>query len=117
MSNKILNRSLREIYIKAISSKKKTYEGRVNTESFLEYQPGKIVRWFSENEFVITKIITRKIFPSFDDMLREINFKLFIPEAKNYEEAKQVYYDIPGYSEKVKKYGALALGIQLINLK
>ena len=83
----------------------------------MEYQPGKIVRWFSENKFVVTKITTRKIFPSFDDMLREIDFKLFIPEAKNYEEAKQIYYDIPGYAEKVKKYGALALGIKLINIK
>lgn len=111
--DKIITCNLRKEYIQAIASGKKTYEGRINKESFKKYTPGKIVIWKNESDYVITKIVSRKVFLSFEKMLSKINFKLFIPEAENKEEAKKIYDSIPGYAENVKKYGALALGLKL----
>ncbi len=111
--DKIITCDVRKEYIQAIASGKKTYEGRINKESFKKYTPGKIVIWRNESDYVVTQIVSRRVFKSFEQMLTKINFKLFIPEAKNKEEAKKVYDNIPGYAENVKKYGALALGLKL----
>lgn len=111
--------NLRKQYVQAIATGKKTYEGRVNTEFFSKYQPGAVVVWSSGyNNNVTTEIINRRHFASFDNMLSEIGFKCFVPEAKTLEEAKKIYNAIPNYASKVKKYGAIALELKLLpNIK
>lgn len=111
--DKPLSCTLKKQYVQAIASGRKTHEGRVNTDFFRKYQPGKLVTWFAGNESSVqTKILNRQEFHSFDAMLKEIGFKAFIPEARSFEEAKRIYDNIPGYAEKVQKYGALALEVK-----
>lgn len=113
--DKTLSCTLKKQYIHAIASGKKTHEGRVNTGFFEKYQPGRTVVWCAGNESLKTRITSRKVFPSFDSMLREIGFKAFVPEARSHEEAKRLYDNIPGYAEKVQRCGALALGVELLS--
>lgn len=106
--------NLRNEYIQEISLGRKTFEGRINKNSFSGYQPGTIVKWVSKDSEVITKIISRHTFNSFREMLHTIGYKYFIPKAKTLEEAKQIYDSIPDYKELVKIYGALALELKLL---
>lgn len=106
--------TLRREYIQAISSGSKTFEGRVATHFFSSYTPGKIVQWNAGPHSVMTEIVSRKQYPSFESMLRDVDYKKFVPEARSFEEAKRLYDNIPGYSEKAKRFGVLSLELKVI---
>jgi len=113
----IIRCSLRKEYVEAIRSGAKTYEGRVNTNSFKDYLPGQTVQWYfgsEDRDKVLTKIISRTCFPTFESMLSNIGFKKFLPRAKSMRDAVNLYHSISGYQKKVVRNGALALEICVI---
>jgi ASC-1-like (ASCH) protein len=112
-----LQKRLRGEFIEDICFRSKIYEGRLATSSFEQFQPGKIVMWQSTENLkfiVITKIIGREHYKNFEEMLEKISYKSFLPRASSLEEAKNIYNSFPGYLEDVKKYGALALKIEVV---
>jgi len=115
--NKVIHCTLKREYVEAIRSGSKTYEGRVATAFFKDYTPGKQVEWRygdRENEKVLTKILSRQNFTSFEKMLEGVGYKKFLPTARSFEEACNLYHSVPGYSEKVKRNGALALEVRVV---
>lgn len=109
--------TLRREYIDAISSGKKTFEGRVATPHFKNYVPGKIIKWESRQNAVTTEIVSRHEFGSFGEMLNKLGHEKFVPEVRNLEEAKRLYDNIPGYAEKVRRFGALALELKVVDVR
>lgn len=62
-----------------------------------------------QNNSVGTKIIEIKRYKFFLEMLKNYNYKNFIPMATNLEKAEEIYNNIPGYFEKVKNMDLCAL--------
>jgi len=42
-------------------------------------------------------------------MLKAISFKKIMPWVKSIADARKTYYSYPGYKEKIKKFGIVAL--------
>ena len=109
--------SIRHEYLEHIISGSKTYEGRIATEFFKTLSPGTIVEWYCQNQKgrVLTKITARKHYASFEEMLLDVGYKKFLPEAKSIEHAVRIYKSIPGYSKKSLVHGVLAFQIKMID--
>lgn len=113
----VLKCPLRFQYIKAIKSGKKIYEGRVATPSFNAYQQGAFVEWHDEwsHRAVVTEITSRHIYKTFTEMLNTLGFENFLPgEVVSLLHAVSVYRKIPNYAERVEQFGALALGLRVL---
>ena len=63
---------------------------------------------------VTTEITSRTRYSSFREMLQDVGYQKMVPEARSLDHAVSLYDAIPGYSEKVKRQGALALGVKKI---
>ena len=110
--------TLKREYVQAIRSGAKTFEGRIATSFFRGYTVGKKVEWYcgaSEQDKVLTEIVSRKQFNSFENMLETLGFKNFLPKSPNLQNACGLYHSVPGYTEKVKLHGALALGVRVLD--
>ncbi len=104
--------NLKDPYVSLIASGQKTFEGRVNTSYFKDYKVGDLVTWSSHTTSVTTQILERREYPEgFREMLKDIGHKKMLPETKSLEEALVIYQMIPGYNEKVNRFGALAFGL------
>jgi ASC-1-like (ASCH) protein len=104
--------TLRNQYINAINSRQKTYEGRINYGPFLRYKTGDTAVWFTGQQKVDTLVTDRRTYPTFQAMLEDIGFKNMVPEARTLQEAVKLYEAIPGYLEKSRIHGVVALGIR-----
>ncbi len=101
-------------FLDPIRTGTKPIEGRINDGKAATFASGDELRFYSPPDEVNCVVCTiQKIdtFPSFKDMLDSIGFKKCIPDAKSLEEALAVYHSIPGYQERAKKSGVLALHI------
>lgn len=105
-------------YIAQIKSGEKTIEGRVNTTMFQNLRVGDNVVFYEnrnpDNE-VKCSIIAKRKYTSFREMLTQEGVAKCLPKVKTLEEAVGIYDKIPGYNEKVKQFGALAIEIELYN--
>ncbi len=107
--------TLRKEYIDLILSGRKTAEGRVDTAYFRDYLPGDTVTWSAGSwSSATTKITSRIHYPSFDAMLKGAGYQTLVPNVRSHGEALSIYNSIPGYAEKVYKFGAIAFGLQLV---
>ena len=106
--------SLKREYIEQILSGKKTFEGRVLIQMFAAYQPGAQVRWFAGGIEVWTKIVSVRKFASFEEMVKGVGYKKLLPFSPSEEHAIGEYHRIPGYSDKVKRFGAVAFEVEVI---
>lgn len=106
--------TLRKEYIDQIRSGKKTVESRINTGAILNYKPGDKIRFFCSSKESVECIIKRiETFDNFKDMLRECGTENCFPKNINIYEAEQIYDAIPGYAEKSKRFGVVAIHIAL----
>lgn len=81
----VIKCTLRRVYMEAIKSGSKTYEGRVATDFFKHYLPSKTIAWYCGTEARdkgLTSIISRKCFASFEDMLNSIGVEKFLPKYR-----------------------------------
>lgn len=93
----------------------KTVEGRKNKGVFAEMKEGDIVIWFNENDRVKTKIINKKIYKSFYEMIEDNGIKNVLPGYTNIKEGvEKVYYKF--YTpEDEKMYGVVGIKIKVID--
>lgn len=110
--------------LKDILSGQKTIEGRLGKPKFLKIRAGDEISlrediWKNGKvESSIPDVATIRIkqvlyFESFNDMLGSLNYRAFIPSAKNIEEALATYRKF--YSpEDEKEYGAVAFLFELV---
>ena len=111
--------SIRAEFIRDICFRGKLYEGRLDEEKYKNYVEGKKVKWIStendESVSVVTEITRRDKFVDFKTMLEKNGWQKFLPRAICLEDAIDTYHSFPGYAEKVKKHGVLALKIKVIS--
>ncbi|MDX2346516.1 MAG: GNAT family N-acetyltransferase [Legionella sp.] len=105
--------NLKDQYVRLIENGQKTYEGRVSTNYFKDYNVGDTVTWSSNNRSVTTKITSRTRYNSFDAMLLDIGYKNMVPDARSHEHAVSIYNNIPGYREKATRFGVIAMGVEV----
>jgi len=104
-------------YIKWIATKKKTAEGRVNSPFFKKLKKNDTVVFYNKyKDYVLCKITYLHEYKNFYAMLFHEKFKSMLPFAKNIEDAENIYLGFPG-SNRVKKYGALAIGLDCLKSK
>lgn len=107
--------TLKNQYIDPIRRGAKTVEGRINSGAPAKFKAGETLRLFSGNNSVTSTIAKIEKFASFRAMLEATGFQNCIPEARDLEAAVKVYDSIPGYNERAKQHGVLA--IHLVNPK
>lgn len=102
--------NVQEPYLSFIKEGKKTVEGRLNKGKFANMKVGDIV--VVNDDFDI-QIVTKRIYDSFSDMIKNENIKNVIPNADSLQEAVDVYYKF--YTKKQEKmYGVLAIKMKLL---
>jgi ASC-1-like (ASCH) protein len=101
--------TLKNPYLPWIQQGKKTIEGRINAGMFSGVKAGDRFRFFNQSSEVFCRITSVKHYSSFEEMLAAENYKECIPQASSFEEAAGVYRQIPGYIERAKQSGVLAL--------
>ena len=103
-------------YLKWLSDGTKTAEGRVNTPSRRKMQVGEYIFLFDDdrNQNIYGQISFKHEYKTFREMLLNEGVKNMLPflEAENLEQGIKIYEDFPG-SDRVKKFGCVAIGIKV----
>ena len=110
--------TLKKIYVNQIKRGDKTIEGRINSGMFNKLKAGDKLRFFyfqNQQDDAICKIKNIKFYNSFSEMLNNEDYRKCIPDAYDKESAIRAYDSIPGYIERAKKSGVLALHLELLN--
>lgn len=99
-------------FLDPIRTGAKPVEGRINNGTPATFKPGDEIRFYSppnEDTCVVCTIKKIDTYSSFKEMLDAVGFENCIPDAKNVKEALEVYHSIPGYQERAKEHGVLAI--------
>jgi ASC-1-like (ASCH) protein len=105
--------NLKNKYIQFIAGGQKTYEGRVSTRFFEDYNVGDTVTWSAGPNEVTTRITSRQRYANFRDMLIDTGYKNMVPDARSLEDAVRIYNEIPGYQDKATRFGVIAMGVEV----
>lgn len=106
----IRHMGLQEKYYNFIVNGSKTFEGRLGSDKNKALQLGDVIVF---NDSLKVRIISVHIFPSYEDVMKVLDFKKLIPDAKSVEDAIGVYEEF--YSkEKQANLGVYVFGIELI---
>lgn len=90
----------------------KTVETRAATKRYRNIVPGDlliIVCGKNRLEKTVRKV---QIFKSVHSMIRVISYKNIMPSVASFREMEKIYYSYPGYKEKLKKFGIIALELK-----
>jgi len=110
----MLNLSLKHEYFDAIQSGLKTVEGRINSSKFKDLKIEDLISFASTrtNETIICIVIDIKTYSNFEDMIQQEGINKILPGIPSISEGVSIYESFPGYSDNVKKIGAIAIRIQ-----
>jgi len=117
MNKKIISCTLMEKYIHLIKQGEKPVEARVAIPMFEKWQEGDTIRFFSRRNSrieVIVKIVGKKRYKTFRQMLEAEGVENLIPGVRSINEGERMYLKIPKYAEREKQYGVLAFRLELI---
>lgn len=107
----IISIKAREPYYSFMLNGKKIIEGRLNKGKFALINIGDILEIGSEK--IQFKIIEKKIYKNFKNMLEKEGVENIIPDKNNINEAIEVYYKF--YTKKQEKeFGVVAIKIRKI---
>lgn len=109
--------TLKEKYIRFISSKEKTKETRMANPMFQKWNVGDEVKFFSKRNrsmYVIIRITKKTYYKTIRDMLEHEGYSHIVPNVKSIKECERLYYSLPNYRELEKKYGVLVFDFELI---
>jgi ASC-1-like (ASCH) protein len=103
-------------YFDLIKSGKKTVEGRLNTEKFTTLGVGEIIRFSAPHttDYLVCVVKSYVNYTDFRSMLSAEGIARMLPGVTTIKQAVRVYEEFPGYKEKVKIYGVVALRIELL---
>jgi|GEM_PF-2460267 len=113
---------LKEPYYSQVLSKVKTIEGRINSGQFKEIRVGQKITFCNQNSRSSQKeakceVIGKRIYKSFDEMLKIEGLNKCLPNAKTLDEGICIYNSLPGFKERAQRSGVVALEIALIEDK
>ena len=113
---KTIKINLYKKYLEQIKTGQKTVEGRVNTNKYRNIQSNDTIIFFEKDSpttKAVCKIIKINHYKNFKDMLINEGIENMLPGIKSLDEAINIYNNLPGYKEKVKEYGAIAIQLKL----
>jgi|SRR3989338_7112100 len=93
----------------AIKSGKKTVETRAATVKYRNIKAGDSLVLICGTQRFEKKIKKATIFKSIPAMLKKYKVKQIMPSLSTQQELEAAYYSYPGYKEKIKKFGLIAL--------
>ncbi|MBR1479524.1 MAG: hypothetical protein IJ599_01315 [Alphaproteobacteria bacterium] len=106
----------RRPFIEHIMKGTKKAEGRVYSEKIRQLKPGKALCLHNGEAYVLCQITALNAYPTFEDMLLGEGWQNMVPFAKSFDDALEMYKSFPG-ATRVKKYGAVAIGVKVLNLR
>ena len=87
----------------------KTIETRVATTKFCNIKNEDILVFLCDGKKFTKEVIEVKHFQSIKKMAKDLDIKKIMPQISSLKEMKAVYYCFPGYKEKIKKFGLVAI--------
>ncbi|MEI6242505.1 MAG: ASCH domain-containing protein [Chlamydiota bacterium] len=102
-------------YIRLIQDGIKTVEGRIFSGQFLRVREKDEIVFFNQNQSIRCEVTAMKIYSTFADMIKQEGLNNLIPYCKSQEDGVRLYESFPGYAEKAKRYGVVALRLHLIS--
>ena len=107
-------------YMDYIRSGKKLAEGRINSGGYSHLVEGKTIYFHNRHEGIICLITFVHRYKSFEALLEAEGIDNMLPQLKHIssssskmDEALRIYHSFPG-AERVKTFGALAIGVQFL---
>lgn len=94
---------------------RKTVEGRLNKGDFANFNTNDIVIWFNtelKQEFR-TKIIYKKVYSSFREMITKEGLSNVLPEIKTIDDGVKIYYQYYTPDDE-RIYGVAAIKVKLL---
>ncbi|MBS0648791.1 MAG: ASCH domain-containing protein [Verrucomicrobia bacterium] len=105
---------LKMIYLRMILDGRKTIEGRINNGPFKKLQTGAFVRFHCQGTEAYCQVLKVNRYASFREMLEKEGVQPCLPDVHNLQQAVDIYDKIPGYADKAKQHGVLAIHIRLL---
>lgn len=121
ITNKSHTCNLQQKYFEQISRGEKIFEARAATNRYKTFAVGDIIRFESSNNYVSARILKVTFFKTLDEMLNTVNISKLLPDiSKEYSgvelinQASIVYNNLPGYEEKLLKFGVVVFELDLL---
>lgn len=108
------NIPLKMIYLRPIIDGRKTIEGRINNGPFKKLQEGHFIRFHCQNTEAYCQVTKVNRYSSFAEMLQKEGVKPCLPDVPSLQEGIRIYDNIPGYADKARQFGVLAIHIRVL---
>jgi len=102
-------RATNKDFFQAIKNGKKKVETRAATVRYRDIKSGDVVEFVCGKERFSRTVKSARVFPGIDAMLNVHKLTDIMPNARSVEDLQKLYQDFPGYREKLKKFGIIAL--------
>jgi ASC-1-like (ASCH) protein len=102
-------RKINKYIFDSIRDGKKKIETRAASPKFLNIKKGDTINFVCGKEKFTKKVKKAQKFKSVEDLHKVYKPIEVNPKIKTVEESEKMYYSFPGYREKIKKYGLIAL--------
>ena len=90
----------------------KSVETRAATERYRDIKKGDELVIKCGTARLVKRVKRVRHFASIGSMFNAIPFKKIMPSARNPTEAREAYYGYPGYKDKIRKNGIVALELE-----
>ena len=107
-------RSVNKDIFDAINHGKKKVETRAATKKYSSIVPGDIVVLICGSKKIEKQIKKVELFPSITSILKRYKPSDINPNTHTEQEARLAWYSFPGYKEKIKKYGLIAMTLSSV---
>ena len=101
----------RDIF-EAIKSGIKKVETRAATEKYRGLKGGEKVKLICGTDTFQKEIVKVTIFASIEGLLKKYRPEEINPKVNSREELAQMFYSFPGYKEKIKQFGFVAIELE-----
>lgn len=107
---------IKQPYFDLIKNGRKTVEGRINTGMFRNLKTGEFLKFTNRDRHgntdeVICEITKINKYVSFFEMLNTEGVAACLPDISSVEQGVHVYDSIPGFPQRAKQFGVLAIHI------
>jgi len=96
----------------AIRSGKKKVETRAATERYRNIKAGDTAKLICGKDVFEMKVKKVAIFKSIVAILKKYKPEIINPETHTAKEARDMWHSFPGYKDKIRKYGLIALELE-----
>lgn len=96
-------------YFVELKTGKKKVETRAAIVKYRNIKAGDRIEFVCGNERFSRVVRSVKIFKSLVSLLKKYRIADIMPDVRSFEDFQRSYYSYPGYKEKLKKFGIIAL--------